>query len=59
MSNYAKYKDLGEKKDGQEENNDNQIYAFEIKNLQFAHIGLYWFWIKYGSILWILIAKNI
>jgi thioredoxin 1 len=31
---YAKYKDLGEKKDGQEENNDNQVYAFEIKNLQ-------------------------
>ena len=30
---YAKYKDLGEKKDGIEDNNDNQIYAFEIKNL--------------------------
>ena len=31
---YTKYKDLGEKKDGAEDNNDTQIYAFEIKNLQ-------------------------
>jgi len=34
---YAKYKDLGEKKDGQEENYDNQIYAFEISNIQQKH----------------------